>query len=150
MAAHLLYTSLLESVQKFTTIRKTNKKGNVETSLLKYHIHCFLDTTKSFLANLKLKLISMDYMAKKINKYRESDIIQWCFILSVSKQMCLIMLLHGNIFAIFSTHHPEIENLCENGELYDKAKDSYYCTVCKQQRCKNQKSSVYFAYHLAK
>ena len=86
MAAHLLYTSLLESVQKFTTIRKTNKKGNVETSLLKYHIHCFLDTTKSFLANLKLKLTSsVDYMAKKLTN-TENQILfsgtSYCLFLS--------------------------------------------------------------------
>jgi len=50
----------------------------------------------------------------------------------------------------FSATHQDVENLVENGPLYNKDKDCYNCPVCKKEVCRNQKNSVYFTYHLQK
>eukprot|EP00088_Acartia_fossae_P021655 TRINITY_DN23030_c0_g1_i11.p1 TRINITY_DN23030_c0_g1~~TRINITY_DN23030_c0_g1_i11.p1 ORF type:complete len:754 (-),score=93.36 TRINITY_DN23030_c0_g1_i11:204-2465(-) len=50
----------------------------------------------------------------------------------------------------FSTSHGDTENCVENGQYYDKLNDVYNCPVCKRDVCKNQRSSIYFTYHLRK
>ena len=49
-----------------------------------------------------------------------------------------------------SENHLNIENCVENGSLYNKDLDCYNCPVCKKDVCKNQKSSIYFTYHMKK
>jgi len=49
-----------------------------------------------------------------------------------------------------SKHHPDTVNTLENGPYYNKMDDSYNCPVCNKIVCKNQKTSIYFTYHMKK
>jgi len=50
----------------------------------------------------------------------------------------------------FSEEHVNVENCVENGRLYNKDQDCYTCPLCRKDVCRNQKSSIYFTYHMKK